>query len=465
MNTGVDKDVRAFGDRFLQSAKLLGVTDPIPGTAAQGRRKRRLLATQSRRVLAMYEHDGILRWDEGVATPPLAGRRGRRGVQPRQEGRLITQFSFEDLPTNKIGDYLTSADNHLTEKQGLFVLETPDKSIDRAGLTPMAHAAPDKRTLLFVHGTFSSIDNYLKELRDPENAAGRSFLADVLRDYDQVLGFGHPTLSVSPFLNAVDLHRMFAGVKSEVHVISHSRGGLVTRWWLDGLGGGNVGPRKAVLVGSPMSGTGLASPARIRAVMDLLTNVARGLELVGTATATIAPFMSVATILGRVMKAVTGTLASTPLADAGVALIPGLAGQSRVGNNFELRRLRAASTSNATKYYTISSNFQPADPGWKFWQHFRGGNLMNAAADLVFDGDNDLVVDTSSMNQLTEANPQPVDDDFSFGTSPTVYHTNYFRQKETIDHLRKWFGASPAHLATTATGPRRAARRRRPAPT
>ncbi|CAG0966486.1 hypothetical protein PHYC_01012 [Phycisphaerales bacterium] len=458
--TTVDTNIHAFADRFVQSARSLGIADPIATEVSLRRRRRTKLAPDSRRILAMYEHNGILRWEEGVGVPTPAGRRRRRAGIGQPDGRLVTQFSFEDLPTNKIGDYLTSADIHLTANQGLFRLDTAD-GIDRAGWTRVdGGIAQDKRTLLFVHGTFSSIDNYLKELRDPQNPAGRSFLTDIMADYDQVLGFGHPTLSVSPFLNAVDLHRHFAGVTSEVHVISHSRGGLVTRWWLDGLGGGGVGPRKAVLVGSPMSGTGLASPARIRATMDLLTNVARGLELVGAAASSVLPFMSVATVLGRVMKAVTGTLANTPLADAGVALIPGLAGQSRVGNNFEIRRLRAAPTSQGTRYYTISSNFEPTDPGWKFWQYFRGKNLLDAAADTVFDGDNDLVVDTDSMNQLVDRPAQPVAEAFSFKTNPTVYHTNYFRQPETFDRLRAWFGASSVHAATASAGGRRAGRRR-----
>lgn len=105
------------------------------------------------------------------------------------------------------------------------------------------------------------------------------------------------------------------------------------------------------------------------------------------------------------MKTVTGVVANTPLADA---------------------------------YYTITSNFEPIDPGWAFWQRFRKGNLADAAADLIFDGDNDLVVDTDSMNQFSDARKQPVVATYAFGKNPTVHHCNYFRQPQTLAHLNKW---------------------------
>lgn len=153
------------------------------------------------------------------------------------------------------------------------------------------------------------------------------------------------------------------------------------------------------------------------------------------------------------MKVVTGTLANTPIADAAIALVPGLNGQSRVGNNYEIRRLLGAPTSATTKYYTIDSNFEPTDPGWRFWKYFRGVQMANAVADVVFPGENDLVVDTDSMSQLIGGSPQPIVDSFSFGNSPTVHHCNYFRQTQTIAKICEWFGersVQPIHNAPRA---------------
>ena len=48
------------------------------------------------------------------------------------------------------------------------------------------------------------------------------------------------------------------------------------------------------------------------------------------------PLMSVVGVLFRVVTSVTTLAATTPAVDAAVAMIPGLAAQSRVGNNQEL---------------------------------------------------------------------------------------------------------------------------------
>jgi len=54
-------------------------------------------------------------------------------------------------------------------------------------------------------------------------------------------------------------------------------------------------------------------------------------------------------------------------------------------------------------------------------------------ADAVFDGDNDLVVDTPSMVALSDKIRIPANRLLSFGTSETVHHLNYFHQTETTD--------------------------------
>jgi pimeloyl-ACP methyl ester carboxylesterase len=63
-------------------------------------------------------------------------------------------------------------------------------------------------------------------------------------------------------------------------VVCHSRGGLVASWLL------RLAPlrvRQVVFVGSPLAGTSLASPYRLRAALDMLANVANALSLVGSA--------------------------------------------------------------------------------------------------------------------------------------------------------------------------------------
>ena len=89
--------------------------------------------------------------------------------------------------------------------------------------------------------------------------------------------------------------------------------------------------------------------------------------------------------------------------DALVALIPGLAGQSAVSNNHEINRLRLGPCAVDPMYYVVKSNFETENPGWKFWKNFRKGRIGDIAADIVFPGKNDLVVDTASMTDLGES--------------------------------------------------------------
>ena len=62
------------------------------------------------------------------------------------------------------------------------------------------------RVLLFVHGTFSETSAILDQLQATDD--GRRFLSDAASKYDALLAFDHPTISVSPMLNAFDLQKL-----------------------------------------------------------------------------------------------------------------------------------------------------------------------------------------------------------------------------------------------------------------
>ena len=119
-------------------------------------------------------------------------------------------------------------------------------------------------------------------------------------------------------------------------------------------------------------------------------------------------------------------------------MIPGLNAQSRIDNNAELMRLnsRQVQPSRAPSRFFIQANFESPDPGWKIWQYARSPaqRATNAIVDfLVFQGKNDLVVDTESMID-TGGGPTHV-----FGSAVDgVHHTNYFRQEMTTTLVRNW---------------------------
>ena len=269
-----------------------------------------------------------------------------------------------------------------------------------------------------------------------------------------MLAFNHPTLSVSPLLNAAELAMHFRDSRAGVDVVCHSRGGLVARWWLEVLDHAAAPRGTVVFAGAPLAGTSLAAPPRLRAALNLLTNLSRALRLTAQTTGRLIPVAlpigEAAGILFGLFGKLTAIAAKTPIVDAGIAMVPGLAGQSREGANHELLRLRCTFDEAALKaqarraadgYYFLTSNFEPEDPAWRFWRYFRKDQMLNTAADLVFDGPNDLVVDTTSMTSLADAFDQatiPAERMERFGnSSAVVHHLNYFQQPETLRLIRK----------------------------
>ena len=418
------------------------------------RRHRRRVANEvasPMKAVSLVEEDGTLYWRDGIpAREPVRRRRGRRGLEPAGEGSLVLTREFQALAPNKIIAAIAVIDRRLNPAvddslrsrvralrktpAGTFVLKDTDAAGPFTG-----------RTLLFVHGTFSNADNMLAEFTA---AGGRGLqllnrVMDGPKSYDNVLFFDHPTLSVSPVINALELGRVFAGSSGQIDVVAHSRGGLVVRWWLEAFGNSlRLGPRsqvRVVLAGSPLHGTSLAAPDKIQHAMSLVSNIGTfaetTLNLVGLAN----PFLWVAGKLIEVIVSVTGALARTPIVDALAAIVPGLAGQSAVNNNYELNRLRSGPVSVDPAYYAIKSNFETEDPGWRFWRNFRKDRVGDLAADVVFPGPNDLVVDTVSMTDFGVPRLTPAGPSCDFGKSSTVWHCNYFRQEKTINYVAATF--------------------------
>jgi pimeloyl-ACP methyl ester carboxylesterase len=423
-----------------------------------GLRRRRLRAANTPdnpiKTVSLVEQDGVLFWRDGIPARDFTPRRrraGRADETPPPDGTLVMAKQFPVLEPNKVMAAIGAIDTRLNPSinatlhsrlrqlqgaNGDFVLSDADVKGPFAG-----------RTLLFVHGTFSNASNMLKEFR--ETRPGVSFLNSAIagnKKYDRIVFFEHATLAVSPVLNALELGRAFAGSSGQIDVIAHSRGGLIVRWWLEAFGSSlqpaGRQPVRVIFAGSPLHGTSLAAPDKLQHALSLLSNIGtfaeKTLQLVGAAN----PFMWVAGKLVEVVVSVTGALANTPLIDGLVALIPGLFGQSAVSNNYELNLLRLGPCAVTPSYFTIRSNFETSNPGWLFWQNFRVARIGDIAADAVFPGPNDLVVDTSSMTDLGESGFKlKISDEIcDFGTSDTVWHCNYFRQQKTIKYITDKFG-------------------------
>jgi hypothetical protein len=426
----------------LQAAGLKTLDQFIPSEPSVADVRRRRLRRQRDDQVAylslLQDEDGLLRWeaDQGPSASPGGRRAGRRGLTTLS---LVEQYKFEPVHGSQVAAFLEGLDASFNALRGLHQWTGA-----RLAQTEVA-AAPAGRILLLVHGTFSKGDALFEGLAS--TAEGSALVATAQAHYNQVLSFEHPTLAVSPILNALDLARAFATTQADVDVVCHSRGGLVARWWLEVL---NTNPHlkpRVVFVGSPLQGTSLASPIRLRTALNLMTNVIAGLQAAGHLVSLAVPLFGVIAGLMKLLASVTGTLSRTPIADVALGMIPGLAAQSRRGlvggqrllGNFELDRLSAMLTAVPAEYFVVKANFEPTDPGWAFWRYFMRASerLSDLGADLVFPGENDLVVDTASMDALSDtlrvSGPQCVLD---FGTGGKVHHLNYFSQPQTATFLQ-----------------------------
>ena len=410
--------------------------------------------------LELIEEDGVLRWELDSDPWDAASDESALARAPRRRGSrrdfdvartVIEQFKFAPADGSAVSGALIALDKRLNpncvDADGVAkgVLH---EVLDGGKIGAPKRPVEDGSILLAVHGTFSNSASNVGSWA--ATTAGREFLGRALKKYDQVLAFEHATLSASPVINALELTRAFAGSSAKIDVVCHSRGGLVVRWWMEVFDPRQLRTARAVFVGAPLAGSSLAAPNRIRAGLDLVTNAGFALGR-GTQIAAVAvPWIGAVGALIRILASATGALSKTPVVDAALAMIPGLAAQAKTDNNVELQGLQRGLSVVPNGYHFILSDFEPAfaeEGVWKFWKQFTRlkETAENWAADKVFDAANDLVVDTSSMTQLSEIlsakAPERLQD---FGHSTLVHHLNYFDQSETYAFIQRVFGPGPS---------------------
>lgn len=412
-----------------------------PKSPIQQRRRRGFdsRVDDGREAVSLVRDDGVLRWV--YEAPQVAQRRARRswravGVDERD---VVQRMESPPLGRNQITGALEALDDKLNSARGLH--RWRNKAWQAVAADELQ--ALEGRVLLLVHGTFSASAMYDTELG--ATAQGRELLgrwSSGGKPYAAVLGFDHATLSVAPWLNALALVRALQGLprRTRVDVVCHSRGGLVACWAL------KLAPQlpvdQVVFVGSPLTGTSLAAPDKLRDALDLLANIADAVSLLGRGAAlAFPPAMPIAlgaAGLAKVLGRVLNLGAALPLADAAVGLVPGLMAQSRVDNNLELRELFPLE--HKATLAAVGVAFKPdevKEPVWKFWQRFSnlGDQLKYAGADLIFRQPNDLVVDTSAMSALGQTLRMAPGDWYDLGERAHTHHCNYFRDADVLKFL------------------------------
>ncbi len=317
------------------------------------------------------------------------------------------------------------------------------------------------RILLLVHGTFSSTVGAFGAMAADENGGG--FLSTCIGAYDAVIGYDHRTLSLDPRQNARDLLKRLSahtpGAELVIDVITHSRGGLTTRSFIEDVLPASDWPARvdiAVFVASTHAGTRLASPERWSDLVDLYTNLAvvsaRVLATVPGAAPVAAVVAGVVTGIGAFVKYLVAYAAESDDVPGLQAMVPGSAFVRK------LDRTQPGQPGPGTNWFVITSNFHVS----LFDDHHNppefprelAARLKEGFVDQIFDGDNDLVVDTSSMSAIAGEGSGFVRDGLALGENDRVYHNNYFTQLEVITALAGWLplgmgaGGGPEEVAT-----------------
>lgn len=453
-------------DMVAPTQGVRAADEPFEGEVAPQvvRRRRGSLTAQRNASFAEFvlveNAEGVLLWrsaDEVASTRSPSTRRGRVSrrnfvsIMPRPWNEELARVRMPRLEPNEYMQRLAAVDDRLNPDiaKGLRTVEQRSDGSFVAG--PPVRGPFSGSTLLLVHGTFSHATSVITGLAAA--STGKQWLSAAINGrYTRVLCFEHRTLSVSPWVNALDLARAMGATGGQIDVVAHSRGGVVVSWWLEVLGHALVeaGARvRVVFVGAPLAGTSLAAPDKIQPMVSLLTNVGGLLAKTLGAAAKAHPF----SMAGFAMLEFLGGRAKQKFAvppiknlgergsiDAAVALIPGLQGQSMVSNNAELSRLRDHAGVVSAQYHAVVANFESDDHGLAFWRYFRKSSAADVAADSIFPEANDLVVDTASMYDLGSVRGViPKSRVYHFDVKSGVWHCNYFEQPATINRIRKAF--------------------------
>ncbi|MEP7764213.1 hypothetical protein [Sanguibacter sp. 25GB23B1] len=272
--------------------------------------------------------------------------------------------------------------------------------------------------LLFVHGTISTSHGGFGSL--PIET-----MTELYRRYHgRVFAFDHFTLSHSPEENVAELAaRMPDGMSVEVDVVSHSRGGLVSRVLAGELDGGaapGLSVRRAVFVATPNHGTALADADHMIAFIDRYTSI---LNL-----APPGPLQVVSEILEAIV---------TIVKIIGSAALHGLEGLMAMDPRGDLIERLDRGRRPTADYYAIAADYRPTGA----LLSLVAGGVANAVIDRVFGGTaNDLVVPTLGVSQGSTA-PAPLvagNRAFTFPDSAGVLHTSFFGAPETTAQLLSW---------------------------
>jgi pimeloyl-ACP methyl ester carboxylesterase len=312
--------------------------------------------------------------------------------------------------------------------------------------------------LLFLHGTASSTSGSFSGLWTPQ---GSPFIQPLFKYYEgRVLAYQHRTLTESPIENTLALVQdltTLLGSGSEVHVVSHSRGGLVGELLARGMrvGAAPFTPDELALFED-------GSHVKDRDALDKLS------AALAQANIRLTRFVRVA-CPARGTTLADGRLDRyfSVLVNA-VSLIPGLKGNPVYDG---LTSLLAGVLKQRTEPRELPGleAMMPTSPLVRMLNnpevrtsadlHVLGGDLAGVgvfgrlktlATDLYYRDDHDVVVNTPAMlGGMERTNPVR----YWIDTGDQVTHFHYFARADTARRLVSALTGSSADFRTLATAP------------
>ena len=305
-------------------------------------------------------------------------------------------------------------------------------------LTPARSIAATGPTLVFLHGTASSTAGSFGGLW--EDASGAPVHQLFARYEGRVLALQHESLTKSPIDNAVVLVERLLdvlGKGAEVHLVSHSRGGLVGELLARGMRKGSApftpddlrlfAGRKAdqdalarlgrlleraqlqvtrfVRVACPARGTTLAG-GRLDRYVSILVNLA-----------SLVPGLKASAVYDGLTSLLAGVLKERTRPES----LPGL--EAMMPESPLVRMLNRPGVETAADLHVLGGDLEGAGII---------GRLKTLVTDLYYREDHDLVVNTPAMLGGTER-VAPIR--YWIDTGPDVTHFHYFVRTDTASRL------------------------------
>jgi hypothetical protein len=396
-----------FGQMVMAVDELGVISWCLPGEA--GSVTRSAEGTPSRRRY-------VIPGDVSAEATPEARTRGLIDVVGRKVLKELI-FPLIDPLLGEVGAlFVNRAEQALTPYRVRTF--TPDdyalgdaRSVERADWARLARG----RALLMVHGTLSRTHMAFHQLP-------KDYVEALTRLYDgRIFAFDHFTLSHDPHENIRHLISFLPDdIDLTLDIVSHSRGGLVSRVLNERQGELSLGARrirvgKVVLVGVPSAGTALAAPDNWTQAFGVLTNLINWLPDNGATEGV--------------------TLALSALKQLAVGAVSGLDGlQSMQPGGAFTQWLNAGDRAGDARYFAVGSNVTPVDAGFRRL-------VVRYGLNQLFGGGNDYVVPSDGIFTANGSGYFPISDRLILEREGAVAHTRYFADAAVRQHIQEWLSA------------------------